>query len=114
MYISQSHDIQHWPPCIAADRSPKSGNPEPCILGNSGTVPDPIFGIIGIPFSSNFNPVSAKLFVIECDKNYMDGIPGAISFIISEGICPYLWMSNINSINLETDFSKHNYDRAII
>jgi hypothetical protein len=48
----------------------------------SGIIPEPIFGIIGMPFSSNFNP-------------------GARSLMMSAGGCPYSCMSYINSISLE-------------
>lgn len=60
---------EHCPSAIFPDKFDKSGSPSPPAIIPSGNIPAPIFGIIGIPFSSNLSP-------------------GAKSLIISAGGCP--------------------------
>jgi hypothetical protein len=79
--MAADYIMLHWPFAMALVASPRLGSCDP--PGISGIIPAPIFGMIGIPFSSNFKP-------------------GARSRIISAGGWPNCWMSNMSSINLGT------------
>ena len=74
--------MQHCPSAIFPAISAMLGSPSPPGI-ISGIMPAPIFGIIGMPFSSNFSP-------------------GARSLMISAGGWPYCCRSNMSSINLRT------------